>query len=121
MEDRPHTGQYDPAIILVVDDLVSFSGSVHEEILSALYTVLRHGPRSRIWTIATLSAGQVDQVEGYVLQAFRTRLLGRVEQASLAAYLSGSEVSGAEDLEPGYQFCVPFGEEWIRFWVCEFD
>jgi DNA segregation ATPase FtsK/SpoIIIE-like protein len=119
VDQRRHGGQADPAILLAIDGLDGLVGELNEPTFERLLSILRHGPRSRIWTIATLASTQIDQVDEPILATFRTRLIGKVSSPRLARLVAGSPDSGAGELVNGYQFCVPFGEEWIRFWVCE--
>jgi hypothetical protein len=56
-----------------------------------------------------------------MLAAFQTRLIGHISSTELAAYLASDLNSGAETLQSGQEFCVPFGEERIQFWVCDAD
>lgn len=113
---RGQTAQ--PAVILAIDDLAAFMQYMDNGVLSCFYSLLRHGPRSQVWTIATLLPDEAALIDERMLSAFRTRLIGSIASADDAAFLAGGPHSGAESLPAGYQFCVPFGEEWIRFWIC---
>jgi hypothetical protein len=119
VDQRRHGSPADPAMLLAIDGLDRLVGELNEPTFERLLSLLRHGPRSRVWTIATLTSTQIDQVDEPVLAAFRTRLIGKTASPRVAKLLAGSPDSGAGELVNGYQFCVPFGEEWIRFWVCE--
>ncbi len=65
---------------------------------------------------ATEDAELIDE---RLLGAFRTRLIGATADPLRAAYLSGDEQVEAASLEPGRQYGVPFGEDWLTVWVCE--
>jgi len=119
VDQRRHGSQSGPAMLLAIDGLTALVDELNEPIFERLLSIIRHGPRTRVWTVATLSSTQVEQVEEPLLAAFRTRLIGKIASTRLAELLTGSLISGAQELASGYQFCVPFGDEWIRFWVCE--
>jgi hypothetical protein len=119
VDQRRHGGQTGPAMLLAIDGLSALVDELNEPNFERLLSIIRHGPRTRVWTVATLSSTQVEQVEEPLLAAFRTRLIGKTTSMRLAEILTGSPISGAQELITGYQFCVPFGDEWIRFWVCE--
>jgi len=119
VDQRRHGSQSGPAMLLAIDGLTSLVDELNEPTFERLLSIIRHGPRTRVWTIATLSSTQAERVEEPLLGAFRTRLIGKIASARLAELLTGNPDSGAQELSSGYQFCVPFGDEWIRFWVCE--
>ena len=119
VDQRRHGSPADPVMLLAIDGLTSLVDELNEPTFERLLSVIRHGPRTRVWTIATLSSTQAERVEEPLLAAFRTRLIGKIASARLAALMTGNPDSGAQELSNGYQFCVPFGDEWIRFWVCE--
>ena len=118
VEQRRYGNVRGPSLILAIDDLASFMQNCGDEGTSMLHTILKHGPRSRIWTLATLSSTDAEQIDERLVFAFRTRLVGKVLDPMLAAYLANDTASDAENLIRGSQFCVPFGDDWIRFWVC---
>lgn len=110
-----------PATILAIDDLAGCLQSMDEQTLNCLHWLVSEGSRYRVWVIATLSSEQADLIDKRILAAFRTRLVGRILAPECSSYLAGDTFSGAQDLAAGYQFSVPFGEEWIRFWICDAD
>jgi hypothetical protein len=81
--------------------------------------LIRHGPRSRIWTIASLPAGKVDDIHARLFDAFRTRLIGKIASLLLASKLSGENSSPAIDLIGGRQFCVPVNGSWVEFGIVD--
>ena len=118
-EQRKRGSIRGPAMILAIDDLASFLQSTDTDLFGRFFSLVKHGPRSQIWIIATLSSEQADCIDERLMAAFRTPLVGSIIAPGLAIYLTGDPNSGAEDLTPGQQFCVPYGDEWIRFWVNE--
>jgi hypothetical protein len=108
-----------PFIIFAIDGLVSYLDILTQEQFERLYWLIRHGPRSFIWPIITLSAEDSLEVHPRLLSLFRTRLIGFIHNDSQAGFLSGDERLDARWIEEGLQFYVPYGDEWLPFWVCD--
>jgi hypothetical protein len=121
VETRKRNHPQDPAMILVIDDLAALLSFLDEQTYDRLYWLIRHGPRYQVWTLATLPAGQVDQLDPRFLSAFRTRLFGYMHDERLAQRLAGDDNIATRDIERGRQFYVPYGGEWLRFWICKVD
>ena len=120
-ESRKLSGPQDPVYLLVIDDLTALLPFLDERSFSRLYWLIRHGPRYRVWTLAGLAAEQANQLDGRFLSAFRTRLFGFMHNERQACLLAGDESLATSDLEKGLQFLVPYGGDWLRFWLCEPD
>lgn len=118
-EHRRRGGPEGPAIVMAIYNLAACLGAMDEASFEHLYKLTKHGPRARIWVIATLNSGDLDAIDPRLLDAFRTRVLGRTASDADTVYLAGDAWAPAGDLEAGQQFCVPFGDEWIRFWLAE--
>ena len=114
-EQRHHGYQHGAVHILVLEDLAAVTADLDQYTFGRLYWLIKHGPRSRVWVFARLNAEETGNIDERLLAAFRTRLIGRIQDRGLAGYLSGDEYSPAMNLAPGDQFCALFGEEWIRF------
>ena len=121
VEIRKRSHPQDPAIVLVIDDLASLLSFLDEQAFSRLYWLIRHGPRYQIWTLASLVTEQASQLDLRFLSAFRTRLFGYIRDERLAQQLAGDSVVATRDLEKGRQFYVPYGGEWLRFWICRVE
>lgn len=119
VEERRRSGPEEPIIILAIDDLHACLQALDEAAYSRLYWLIRHGPRSRVWTIAAYSTQDASRIDPRFLAAFRTRLMGSVQDRKLAAALSGDERLNTRRLQKGYEFCVPYGQEWSHFWICD--
>jgi hypothetical protein len=117
VEQRRRGNQRGPAILLVVDDLAEWALYMDADEYASLLTILKHGPRLRVWTIAALPTGSAGEVSERLVAAFRTRILGYTTDIETAEYLAGDSASGADELTPGTEFTTPFGAEWIRFSV----
>lgn len=116
-EQRRRSRPTDPAILLVIEDLASCLENLDEQAFNRLYWLIRHGPRSRVWTLATLPMERARTVEPRFLSAFRTRLFGKSTDRRLATLLSEDEALQTSELEKG-QFYIPYGGEWLRLWAC---
>ena len=116
-EQRRRQRPEDPAILLVIDDLAECLEHLDQQAFGRLYWLIRHGPRSRVWTIATLPMERAREIEPRFLSAFRTRLFGKTIDRKLAAVLSEDDDLQARGLEKG-QFYIPYGGEWLRLWAC---
>jgi hypothetical protein len=119
VEQRRHGDPRGPACILAIDDLASFLHNIDEELFRSLNILLRHGPRTRVWPIVTLGAGQANQIDERLLPAFRTRLIGRITDYEVGAYLAQDDRLDASNIYEQGQFFAPFGDEWIRVWACQ--
>lgn len=116
VESRKQTGPQDPASILVVDDLASMLSFLDQKSFQELYWLIRHGPRYRIWTVASLSAGAVKRIEPRFLTAFRTRLFGFMHDENLAGRLAHNGQIHTRRLKRAGQFLYPSGHNWLNFW-----
>lgn len=118
VEARRRGRPEDPAIVLLIDGLAECLGSLDQDTFERLYRLARHGPRARVWTIASLDTRQLQSVDGRFLAAFRTHLLGRIRNRRSAESLAepGAPID-TRDLEDGL-FLMPYGEEWLRLWTC---
>jgi len=116
-EQFRRSGPKDPTIMLAIDNLAALSPYLNFELTAALFRLVRHGPRSRIWIIATLPAESADLVHEKILEAFRTRLVGKISSILRATDITGESSSPATELVCGTQFCVPVKGEWVEFWI----
>jgi len=120
-EQRQRNKPQAPAIILAIDDLYTCLQRLDESAFSRLYWLIKHGQRSYIWTIATLTARHAHYIHPRLFAAFRTRLIGSIRRRNLAEFISNDKFKATQGLEPGAQFCVPYGESWSPFWICDPD
>jgi hypothetical protein len=116
-EQRRRQRNQGPAILLVIDDLAECLEHLNQEAFNRLYWLIRHGPRSRVWTIATLPMERAREIEPRFLTAFRTRLFGKTADRKLVTLLSDDDDLQPGGLEKG-QFYIPYGGEWLRLWAC---
>jgi hypothetical protein len=121
LEGRRQTGGRGPAMVLALDDLASILQSLDIETVTRLINLAKNGPRSRIWLIATLPSYLVKEIDDRVLDTFPTRVLAKIANESLVEYLFGTLPPKEQELPDERGYYVPFGEEWINFWVCNND
>ena len=117
IEQRRQNWRQDPVIVLVMDDLAACIGALNQHDFGRLYGLIKHGPRARVWTIAALSTEKTEEIEPRFLSAFRTRVIGSIENRELAGYLSGNDEIPLQELEGAHQFCLFSRNEWLRFWI----
>jgi hypothetical protein len=108
-----------PAILLAIDDLAAALRSLGEFSVTLLYWLIRHGPRARVWTLATFSSQHAEEIDQRFLAAFRSRLVGYMAEPALAASLTGDGDLATWELKKGEQFYLPYGQEWLRFRICD--
>lgn len=110
-----------PAILFIIDDLAALVKVLDRQAFSRLYWLVRHGPRSRIWPLVSLSTDSVDKIDPRLIAAFRSRLTGYTTGRQAAETLSGQPDPPVEQLTPGTMFCTLLGSDWFYLWVCEPD
>jgi hypothetical protein len=120
-ETRKRNHPQDPVMILAIDDLAALLSFLDEQTYTRLYWLIRHGPRYQVWTLATLSAEQTNQLDPRFLSAFRTRLFGYMYNERLAQQLANDDSIATRDIEKGRQFYVPYSGEWLPCWICKVD
>jgi hypothetical protein len=106
-------------LVLAIDNLCAYLNTLDTAWQSKFLRIIKHGPRTGIWTIATLPTISVERLEPAVLDAFRTHLLGSISDPVLATYLAGDSACPAGLLEKGAQFCASSANGWFSFWICD--
>jgi hypothetical protein len=109
----------EPALVLGLDGLAQPLQSLERDGLHSLSRLIRHGPRCRVWTVATLESEAWDALNPAIAAAFRTRVLGRIRSRKLAQAAAGSRALAGPSLAAEGQFFAPDGEAWLPFWVCD--
>jgi len=116
---RKQRGPTDPAILLVIDDLPTLLQFVDETTYHRLYGLIRHGPRYRVWTAATLVGRQNEQIAPRFLTAFRSQLFGYMMNERLAQRLAQTDAITPRHLQKGSQFFVPYDGAWLCLSLCQ--
>jgi hypothetical protein len=105
-------------VLLLIDDLKILAS--HEETQQYLRWLLLRGSARHVWPIVTLNTEQASILPMW-LEAFRTRLYGRMENASDMGWLTGKSNYSFHDLLPGSQFALREGNNWLPFWLPNLD
>ncbi len=114
---RRSNQQAGSAIILAVDDLACLLSSMDDDMVEQFRWLVNVGPQVQIWTIATINAKDVPNIDPGFLNQFGTRLIGSVSTAEVVEILCGSDEHKPDEVIPGAQFSVLFNEDWVRFWI----
>ncbi|MBI4760526.1 MAG: NACHT domain-containing protein [Chloroflexota bacterium] len=102
------------SILLLLDDLEAVSNMDMEAVQNLRWLLLR-GPARRVWSLITLSTQRLDAMTPW-LGAFRTRIIGRVQNAEHIRKL-GAEGAGLRTLSAGAEFTLREGNRWLKFWI----
>ncbi len=105
--------------LFVINDLLRLVAMMDTEILSLFNKIIKHGPRYRLWTIAGLNSCDIPALEQRIVEAFRTHFICGMQDKRLAHGLSGNRRLNTHNLNFGSQFFVPFGDQWLRSWICQ--
>lgn len=88
-EQRKSGRQRGPIIILAIDNLATLLSYNEFELFSHLKWLVKFGPESGIWPLATLKAGKLNKYGKRLLEQFGTHLVGSPQQRALP-YSNGS-------------------------------
>ena len=105
------------SILLLIDDLESMN-DLDFDARQTLRWLLLRGPARRVWPIITLNAERATEVEDW-LEAFRTRIFGKVWDDHTADNLTGIPGSTLQHIQAGLQFALREGNDWLKFWIPE--
>ena len=104
-----------PIRLLVIDDLARLLQSVDDETFGYLYRLIKHGPRYHIWTIASLSTRYAEYLDQRLLDAFRTHILGHIDDKRVAELLGRDLGKLVQSLTSPDNFIASLGMDWISF------
>jgi len=105
-------------VLLLLDDLEAISKLDLDAVQNLRWLLLR-GPARRVWPIITLNSQHVKEMAPW-LEAFRTRILGNVQNDQNIRRL-GSEQADLTTLKTGSEFAMREGNNWLRFWIPSID
>jgi hypothetical protein len=105
------------AILVAIDHLPEFASALDDDLVDQLRWIIETGPDVRVWVFATAQLDQLDDLAPEILDAFGTRVVGRLEKPEQAAQLCGIETATPGNLLHGQQFGIVFGEDWVPFWI----
>ena len=103
--------------ILAIDDLAAFVQNNDYEVNAYLKWLVEHGPRSAVWSIATILPAQAWRIRGGLMEAFGTQLTGWTSSHQLPPEIQSQPVNQGDP----EMFIAALGEEWVRFWVPDID
>lgn len=106
------------SVLLLLDDLEAVS-KLDLDALQNLRWLLLRGPARRVWPIITLNSQHVENMAPW-LEAFRTRILGNVQDGQNIRQLD-SEQADLSSLMTGSEFTMREGNNWLRFWIPSID
>jgi hypothetical protein len=119
IEQSKKNGADDQVHLFIISDLLALVARMDTGTLSLFQKIIKHGPRYRLWTIAGLNSCDIPVMEPKVLEAFRTHLICAIQNRKLVQELSGTRKLNTRNLEFGSQFFVPYGDQWLRSWICQ--
>jgi len=105
------------SILLLVDDLESME-HIDFDARQTLRWLLLRGPSRKVWPIISMNAERVTQVDTW-LEAFRTRIFGKVQDDYIAEELTGIAGTTLRHLQAGLQFALREDGDWLKFWIPE--
>jgi hypothetical protein len=105
------------AVLLLVDGLTDSVSKLDFDAQQNLRWLLMRGPNRRVWPIATLDASRIGEPVLSWLDAFRTRLFGRIADPRLAGEFIPDHASDVAAFIPRTQFALREGRQLLRFWL----
>lgn len=102
------------SVLLLLDGLDAVTNMEVDAVQNLRWLLLR-GPTRRVWPIITLSTQAIEKMEPW-FDAFRTRILGSIEDESVI-HLLDADQANLESLETGSEFTLREGNRWLRFWI----
>ena len=108
------------AVLLLIDDLDRTITQLEFEARQNLRWLLLRGPNRRVWPITTLNAAHHGKALEW-LDAFRTRIFGRIRHIANARELTKVHNIDLQDLLAGTQFTLREGSNWLNFWIPAMD
>jgi len=106
------------SVLLLLDDLEAATNLDFDTKQNLRWLFLR-GPARRVWPITTLNPNRMEGIAPW-LDAFHTRILGPMENASHVRNFA-AENAALDSLNTGTQFALREGDHWLRFWRPNFD
>jgi len=107
------------SILLLVDDLESME-QIDFDARQTLRWLLLRGPSRKVWPIISMNVERATQVDAW-LEAFRTRIFGKVQDDRMAESLTGIPNATLKHLQSGLQFALREGNDWLKFWIPELN
>jgi hypothetical protein len=114
-----------PAMVLFIDNLARFLERIDRDVELFLGWLIREGPKSKVWTVATLNTQESPKINRKILASFGTKLIGMTSliytlpppNGSLVPALNAQMARGQVSIsDPMFKVYLR-DEGWIRFSV----
>lgn len=102
------------SVLLFLDDLESVASMEMDAVQNLRWLLLR-GPSRRVWPVISLSTQSLENMEAW-LGAFRTRILGKVQNGKNISQLQAGQAN-LGSLIAGSEFTLREGDRWLKFWI----
>jgi len=113
-EQRRSGRQRGPAMVLAIDDLAYFaSDNLDGDVIIYLKQLIKAGPKSQIFTIATVNPGDMAVIHPTIASAFKTRILGN----KMGLHPLSKEFAPSSAKLPVNHFGLKLRNEFVRFSV----
>jgi hypothetical protein len=106
------------SVLLLFDDLEAVSNLDFDAVQNLRWLLLR-GPARRVWPIITMNPQHTQNLAPW-LEAFRTRILGNIQDTGHTRRLD-AESADLASLITGSEFAMREGNNWLRFWIPPLD
>ncbi|GEM_PF-4496589 len=106
--------------ILAIDQIDLLAAELAPESLAYLRWLIRRGPASGLWMIATLPASKIFSLDAKTVRAFGLLLAGHVRQPHTLRNVKGIPPLDLAALIPGEEACLQLDSETIRFRIPAF-
>lgn len=107
------------SILLLIDDLSALM-SLEEAVRQDLRWLMLRGPSRRVWPIVTLNPKCAPDVHPWTT-FFHTKLFGHIADPHDLGDLAGGSRPRLESLQPGSEFMLREGGDWLKFQVPSLD
>lgn len=102
------------SVLLFLDDLEAVTSMEMDAVQNLRWLLLR-GPSRRVWPIISLSTQSLENMDAW-LEAFRTRILGKVQNGNHVRQLQAGQAN-LTSLIAGSEFTLREGNRWLKFWI----
>ena len=120
VEKRRNRGSKRPIQILAIEEVDILVEQLASHSLAYLRWLLRRGPSVCVWVFATLSTARVSVLDWKTIQAFDTRLFGRIDNSQGINPLSKISPDQTMSLVPGMQACMRLRDEVVSLSIPAF-
>ncbi|MBT3321313.1 MAG: hypothetical protein HN392_03410 [Anaerolineae bacterium] len=116
LADWAHNNHHEKRFALLLIDNLEAIMEISEKAQQNLRWLLLRGPNRRVWTFVTHNAKNNQKTRPW-LDAFRTRLFGRIKNVQDVAEVLPTHGAPLHLLEPGLEFILNENRQWVKFWI----